>query len=82
MGVCMRQVWFVPLGWLHRPVTLAGWLVTLAALAYMLQVYLAINSRAHSISDLLYEIYPHWGVTLLGWDWIARRTGRRARVQA
>ena len=78
----MHQAWFVPLGWLHRPVTLAGWLVTSAALAYMLQVYLAIDSRAHSVSDLLYAVYPHWGVTVLGWDWIARRAGRGAGTQA
>ena len=78
----MTQVWFVPLGWLHRPVTLAGWLITLAAIAYMLQVFLAINTHAHSVTDLLYAIYPHWGVTLLGWDWIARRAGRGMPAQA
>jgi len=78
----MTQVWFVPFGWLHRPVTLAGWLVTLAAVAYMLQVFLAVDARAHSISDLLYAIYPHWGVTFLGWEWIARRAGRGTSAQA
>ncbi len=78
----MTQVWFVPFGWLHRPVTLAGWLITLAAFAYMLQVFLAVDAHAHSVSDLLYAIYPHWGVTLLGWDWIARRTGRGTPAQA
>jgi len=70
----MKAPWFAPLGWLHRPLGVAGWLVTLAALAYVIQVFLAVNAHSHSVSDLLYVIYPHWGVTFLGWDWIARRT--------
>ena len=65
--------WFVPFGWLRRPCSVGGWLVTLAAAAYMVQVFVAVDRQAHSVSDLLYAIYPHWGVTLLGWDWIARR---------
>jgi len=70
----MNACWFVPLGWLHRPRNVAGWLVTLVALAYMIQVFAAIDVRAHSVTDTLYAAYPHWGVTFLGWDWIARRT--------
>ncbi len=70
----MNDSWFAPLGWLHRPRSVAGWLVTLAALAYMIQVFAAVDVHSHSVTDTLYAIYPHWGVTLLGWDWIARRT--------
>lgn len=66
--------WFVPLGWIHRPISVAGWLITLAAAAYMTQVFLAIDARAHSLTDALYAVYPHWGVTFIGWDWVARRT--------
>ena len=72
----MKTSWFVPFGWLMKPASIAGWLVTLAALTYAVQVFLAIDARAHSVSDTLYAVYPHWGVTFLGWDWIARRTGR------
>ena len=70
----MHTAWFVPLGWVHAPRGGAGWLVTLTALAYMIQVFLAIDAHAHSVTDTLYSVYPHWGVTFLGWDWIARRT--------
>ena len=70
----MIDPWFVPFGRLHRPTMLAGWLVTLAAVAYMVQVFIAVDAHAHSATDTLHAIYPHWGVTFLGWDWIARRT--------
>ncbi|MCW8807281.1 MAG: hypothetical protein OQK79_04095 [Rhodanobacter sp.] len=72
----MKQTWFIPWGWCHRPAAVAGWLVTLAAVAYMLHVFLAIDARSHSVSDTLYAVYPQWGVTLLGWDWIARASQR------
>jgi len=75
----MHTAWFVPLGGVHAPRSLGGWLVTLAAVAYMIQVFLAIDAHAHSATDTLYAVYPHWGVTFLGWDWIARRTARPAQ---
>ena len=68
--------WFVKMGWIHRPVNAAGWIVTAAAAAYTAQVFLALDAHAHSVSDLLYALYPQWGVTFLGWDWIARNTAR------
>ena len=68
--------WFVPMGWLHRPVSAVGWLFTLAALAFTVQVFIAVDARSHSVSDTLYGIFPFWGVTWLAWDWIARRSAR------
>lgn len=70
----MHRPWFVRIGWFHRPVSLAGWLVTMAALACLVQVFAAVDLRSHSVTDTLYAVYPHWGVTFLGWDWIARRS--------
>jgi len=75
----MQTAWFVPLGWLHAPRSAAGWLVTLAALAYMTRVFLTVDAHSHSVTDTLHAVYPHWGVTFLGWDWIARRTVGPAR---
>jgi hypothetical protein len=72
----MASVWFAPFGWIHCPIHAAGWLVTLAAAAYMIQVFVAIDARAHSVTDTLYAVYPHWAVTFLGWDWIARRAAK------
>ena len=69
----MNEPWFVRFGWLQRPVNLAGWMITAAALVYMAQVFLALDRHSHSVTDMLYAVYLHWGVTFLGWDWIARR---------
>lgn len=64
---------FAKAGPLHRPTSVLGWVITLAALAFMLQVGWAIDRQAHSGSDMLYGLYPFWGVTFLLWDWLARR---------
>ena len=66
--------WFAPFGWIHRPISIAGWLLTLAAATYMVHVFIAVDARSHSATDTLYAVYLHWGLTFLGWDWIARRT--------
>jgi len=73
--------WFRRYGWFHVPVSAAGALVTIGALAFCVQVFLAVDSRSHSVSDTLYGVYPFIIPTLLLLDWIASRTssGSHAR---
>lgn len=66
--------WFTLWGWIHRPVSAAGWLVTLAALAFCVQVFLAVDARSHSVSDTLYGVFPFIVPTLLALDLVASRT--------
>lgn len=69
---------FVRWGVLYRPVSLFGWFATIAALAFMIQVFVAIDTRSHSGTDTLYGVFPFWGVTFLLWDWLARRLSGRS----
>ncbi|MGL4312457.1 MAG: hypothetical protein ACRCSO_00570 [Sphingomonas sp.] len=64
---------FSRMGMIHRPTSPLGWLITLAAIAFAVQVSVAIDAHAHSVSDMLYGVYPFLGVTFLLWDWLARR---------
>ncbi len=74
--------WFKPLGILFVPVSLLGWLATFSALAFCLQVFLAINRHSHSVSDTLYGVFPFWIPTLLVLAWLADRTGGKAEATA
>lgn len=67
------MTYFVAFGPVMRPTSAFGWLVTVAALAFMVQVFVAIDAHSHSNTDTLYGVYPFWGVTFLLWDWLARR---------
>lgn len=70
----MAAIRFVPFGLLWRPVSVLAWVLSAAAIAYCLQVFAAIDSRSHSATDTLYAVYPHWGVTFLLWECVARRS--------
>jgi hypothetical protein len=66
--------WFRRWGWFYRPVHALGYAATLAALAFMVQVFVALTAHAHSITDLLYQYYAFAAPTFLGLMWIASRT--------
>lgn len=70
--------WFHPMGLVFRPASIAGWLISFAALAFCVQVFIAIDARSHSVSDTLYGFFPFLAPTWLGLSWIADRTGGRA----
>jgi hypothetical protein len=69
--------WFRPVGILFVPASAAGWLLCLAAGAFCVQVFWAIDRQSHSVTDTLYGIFPFWLPTLLALAWIADRTGGR-----
>ena len=73
----MKTQWFKRLGWFYVPVSLPGIIISLAALAFCVQVFLAVDHKSHSVSDTLYNIFPFFAGTFLLFDWIAGRTGNR-----
>jgi len=69
-----QTLWFKRLGWFYRPVHFCGWVATIAALAFVVQVFLAIDARSHSATDTLYQFYVYAAPTFLGLMWLASRT--------
>ncbi|MBM3908054.1 MAG: hypothetical protein FJ363_08235 [Gemmatimonadetes bacterium] len=63
-------------GWFHLPVSAAGFVITVGALAFCVQVFLAVDRQSHSVSDTLYGVYPFIIPTLLLLDWVGSRTSR------
>jgi hypothetical protein len=72
----MKNVWFKRVGWVYLPISVPGAIITLAALTFCAQVFLAIDRRSHSVSDTLYGVFPFFASAFLLFDWIARRTSR------
>jgi len=50
--------------------------VVLAAAAFCVNVFLAVDRHSHSASDTLYGVFPFFACTFLLVDWIAGRTSR------
>ena len=70
--------WFRSFGLVFLPVSVAGWIVSLMAAAFCVNTFIALDAHAHSVSDLLYSLFPFWAPTFLGWAYIAGRTSRAA----
>jgi len=70
----MNIVWFKKIGWIYMPVHTAGVLVTLAAVVFLVPVYMAITRNGHSVSDDLYQLFVYTTCTAFWWKWIAEKT--------
>ena len=70
----MNEYWFKPFGWTYRPTSTIGYVITICAIAFVVQVIVAIDRSSHSITDTLYGTYPFVITTFLAWDWIARKS--------
>jgi hypothetical protein len=72
----MQRPWFKPWGWVHRPVGMAGWLLTLLALAVVAHVFRVVDARSHSASDTLIGVFPWAWIVFVTLNWVASRTSR------
>src|SRR5205807_1717094 len=59
-GTNMKINWFKRWSWVYLPVSFPGVLLVLAALAFSVQVFIAIDRHSHSVSDTLYGIFPYF----------------------
>ena len=73
----MKIQWFKRLGWFYVPISLPGLILTLGALAFCAQVFLAVDHKSHSVSDTLYGVFPFFTSAFLLFEWIAGRTSRQ-----
>lgn len=73
----MPRNWFSRCGLFYLPRSGPGWLVTVAALAFCVRTFLAVDRRSHSVSDTLYGIVPFVVPALLLLHLVARSTSPR-----
>ena len=74
----MKTQWFKRLGWFYLPVSLPGVVIALAALAFCAQVFFAVDRKSHSVSDMLYGVFPFFSCAFLLFNWLAGRTSRKS----
>jgi hypothetical protein len=77
----MKTVWFKPTGWFYLPASVPAVLIYLAAVAFCIQVFLAVDRRSHSASDTLYGVFPFFACAFLLVDWIAGRTCNQVKEE-
>ena len=70
----MKFRWFKTWGWIYRPVSWQGLLIVLITLAFCVQVFIAVDRNAHSVSDTLYGIFPYIIPAFMLLNWFASKT--------
>lgn len=77
----MKTSWFKRWGWFYVPVSLPGAVITLVALAFCVQVFIAIDRNSHSASDTLYGVFPFFACVFLLFDWLAGRNCKSREIE-
>ena len=66
--------WFVPMGWVYRPVSWQGYAAVGFALLFCVQTFLAVDRHSHSVSDTLFGFFPYVVPALILLYWLASKT--------
>lgn len=74
----MKTSWFKRWGWFYVPTSWPGVIITLAALAFCIQAFTAVDRNSHSVSDTLYGVFPFFACDFLLFDWVASRTAKKS----
>ena len=49
----MKLNWFTRKGIIYWPASIVGWIILVLAVAYTVYTFIDINSRSHSVSDIM-----------------------------
>lgn len=58
---------------IHTPASVGGYVIDLLAMLFVLTVIIAANQNSHSVSDMLYAIFPYAVPTFLLREWLASK---------
>jgi hypothetical protein len=73
----MNKKWFKEYGWVYLPISWQGFLATIFAIIFNIQVFFVVDSNSHSVSDTFYGIFPYFVGSLAILFWIASKTFRK-----
>lgn len=72
----MTRVWFKKFGWIYRPVSITGGIITILTVLLCLQIFIFVDSHSHSVSDTFYGVFPYIVSYLVIAGWIASNTSK------
>jgi hypothetical protein len=78
----MKFPWFILRGVIFIPITLPGWVILLAALAYAAYDFIRLNSYSHSFLDTLSNWVFNLFFVILAYYVIAWITSRAEKIDS
>ncbi|HYV92975.1 MAG TPA: hypothetical protein VE978_14390 [Chitinophagales bacterium] len=76
----MKNNWFKKKGWMYLPISTMGFITSLAAIAFCMNVFWAIDRNSHSVSDTFYGVFPYFVCTLFLFNWVGGNTSKQKDV--
>ncbi len=76
----MKNQWFTQWGWIHRPVSWQGVLLVVLVALFCVQIFIAVDSHSHSVSDTFYGVFPYFIPSFIVLEWIATKTSNDSDV--
>jgi hypothetical protein len=71
-----RHYWFYAVRGSYLPCSWQGWLLYVPFTLFLLTVLVAAISTQHSVSDMLYMIFPQWVAAAVVMTWIAKQKSK------
>ena len=78
----MKFPWFILRGVIFIPITLPGWVIFLAALAYAVYDFIRLNSYSHSFMDTLSNWVFNLFLVVIVYYIIAWMTSRAEKIDS
>jgi Na+/glutamate symporter len=69
-----KIIWFKKIGWFYLPASIIGGIITLLFGVLLATVIIAANRNVHSVSDMMYGIFPYAVCCFYLVNWIGRNT--------
>ncbi len=68
---------FKPFGWIYKPVSIPGLLITVFLIAAFVHDFIFIDTKAHSVSDTYYNFIPYGFIYIVTYLWIGSKASTR-----
>jgi hypothetical protein len=61
---------------MHMPCSFGGFTITVLAILFLVNLFMAIDRNSHSSSDTLYNFFPYIASIFLLYEWLATKTSK------
>ncbi len=75
----MKTNCFKKAGWIYVPISIIGYVISMLTIAFCVNVFIAIDSHSHSVSDTLYGFFPYFVSACTILFWIAANTSLKSQ---
>lgn len=74
MRKCMKHPWFKKWGFIYRPISWTGALITFILILFLIKVFTVVDQGSGSTKNTFYSLFPYYLPTFLFYVWLGDKT--------